>query len=76
MSDHAMVRHGAVSWCALMTSDVQAATQFYTAPLGWTIEEAPSMAYTVVHTGGVGIGGTVAIPSRAPGPSTALGHLC
>jgi uncharacterized protein len=68
MSNNAMVRHGAVSWCELMPTDVQAATQFYTALLGWTIEEAPGMAYTVVHTGGVGIGGMVAIPSRAPGP--------
>jgi uncharacterized protein len=68
MSNNAMVRHGAVSWCELMPTDVQAATQFYTALLGWTIEEAPGMAYTVVHTGVVGIGGMVAIPSRAPGP--------
>jgi predicted enzyme related to lactoylglutathione lyase len=68
MSDHAMVRHRAVNWCELMTTDVQAAKQFYTALLGWTTEEAPGMAYTVVHTGGVGIGGMVAIPSRSPGP--------
>ena len=67
MSDHAMVRHGAVNWCELMTTDVQAAKQFYTALLGWTTEEAPGMAYTVVHTGGVGIGGMVAISSRSPG---------
>ncbi len=67
MSDNAMVRHGAFSWCELMTTDVQAAKQFYTELLGWTTEEMPGMAYTVVQTGGVGIGGIMAIPSHAPG---------
>lgn len=61
--DKAMVRHGAFSWCELMTTDVQAATQFYTALFGWTTEEMPGMAYTVVKTGAVGIGGIMAIPS-------------
>ena len=67
MSDNAMVRHGAFSWCELMTTDVQAATQFYTELLGWTTEEVPGMAYTVVQTGGVSIGGIMAIPSQAAG---------
>ena len=67
MSDNAMVRHGAFSWCELMTTDVQAATRFYTELLGWTTEEVPGMAYTVVQTGGVGIGGIMAIPSQAAG---------
>ena len=69
MSDNAMVRHGAFSWCELMTTDVQAATQFYTDLLGWTTEEVqvPGMAYTIVQTGGVGIGGIMAIPSHATG---------
>ena len=67
MSDNAMVRHGAFRWCELMTTDVQAAKQFYTALLGWTTEEVPEMAYTVVQTGGAGIGGIMAIPSHAPG---------
>ena len=67
MSDNAMARHGAFSWCELMTTDVQAAKQFYTALLGWTTEEVPGMAYTVVQTGGVGIGGIMAIPSHAAG---------
>ena len=69
MSDNAMVRHGAFSWCELMTIDVQAAKQFYTALLGWTTEEVevPGMTYTVVQTGGVGIGGIMAIPSQAAG---------
>ena len=67
MSENAMFRHGAFGWCELMTTDVQAAKQFYTALLGWTTEEVPGMAYTVVKTGDVGIGGIMAIPSHAAG---------
>ena len=75
MSDNAMVRHGAFSWCELMTTDVQAAKQFYTDLLGWTTEEVqvPGMAYTIVQTGGVGIGGIMAIPSHAPGAPSQWG---
>ena len=73
MSDNAMGRHGAFSWCELMTTDVQAAKQFYTDLLGWTTEEVPGMAYTVVKTGDVGIGGIMAIPSHAAGASPQWG---
>src|SRR5262245_59993764 len=73
MSDSAMGRHGAFSWCELMTTDVQAAKQFYTNLLGWTTEEVPGMAYTVVKTGDVGIGGIMAIPSHAAGASPQWG---
>ena len=73
MSDNAMVRHGAFSWCELMTTDVQAATQFYTELLGWSTEEVPGMAYTVVQTGGVGIGSIMAIPSQAAGATPQWG---
>ena len=67
MPDNTMARHAAFSWCELMTTDVQAATRFYTALLGWTTEEVPGMDYTVVHAGGTGIGGIMAIPSHAAG---------
>ena len=73
MSENAMIRHGAFSWCELMTTDVQAATQFYTELLGWSTEEVPGMAYTVVQTGGVGIGGIMAIPSPAAGATSHWG---
>src|SRR5262244_1885546 len=73
MSDNAMVRHGAFSWCELMTTDVQAATQFYTELLGWTTEEVPGIAYTVVQTGGVGIGGIMAISAQAAGATSHWG---
>src|SRR5262249_5865642 len=62
-----MARHGAFSWCELMTTDVQAATRFYTALLRWTTEEVLGMDYTVVHAGGTGIGGMMAIPSHTAG---------
>ena len=67
MFDNAMAHHGACSWCALMTTDVQAATRVYTALLGWTTAEVPGIDYTVVHAGGTGIGGMMAIPSHAAG---------
>src|SRR5262249_17508315 len=67
MSDNAMARHGAFSWCELMTTDVQAATRFYAALLGWTTEEVPGMDYTVVHAGGARTRGMMAIPSHAAG---------
>ena len=53
MSENAMLRPGAFSWCELMTTDVEAAKRFYTELLGWT-EEVPGMSYTIVKTGGDG----------------------
>jgi uncharacterized protein len=35
----AFQRHGAFSWCELMTTDVAAAKRFYTQLLGWTTED-------------------------------------
>ena len=69
MSESPMLRHGAFSWCELMTSDVEAAKRFYTELLGWTTEEAqvPGMSYTIVKTGEVGIGGIMSVPPQAAG---------
>ena len=50
MSDNAMLRHGAFSWCELMTIDVQAATQFYTALLGWSTDQDPQGAVISIIT--------------------------
>ena len=69
MSESPMLRHGAFSWCELMTSDVEAAKRFYTELLGWTTEEVPDMSYTIVKTGEVGIGGIMSIPPHAAGAS-------
>ena len=67
MSENAMLRHGAFSWCELMTADVEAAKRFYTELLGWTTEEVPGMSYTLVKTGDTGIGGIMAVPPQATG---------
>ena len=67
MSETPMLRHGAFSWCELMTSDVEAAKRFYTELLGWTTEEVPGMSYTMVKTGEVGTGGIMDIPPQAAG---------
>ncbi len=62
-------KHGAFSWCELMTTDVAAATAFYTKLFGWDTEDMsmPGMTYTVVKAGGEGIGGIMPIPQEAKG---------
>jgi predicted enzyme related to lactoylglutathione lyase len=62
-------RHGAFSWCELMTTDVDAAKAFYTQLLGWTTESIPTegMTYTVVKTGDTGVGGIMPMPPQADG---------
>src|SRR5207248_11576895 len=50
MSDHAMVRHGAFSWCELMTIDGKAATQFYHAILVWSTDQYPQGAVISIIT--------------------------
>jgi predicted enzyme related to lactoylglutathione lyase len=62
-----MLRHGAFSWCELLTTDVEAAKQFYTELLGWTTEEVPDMSYTIVKTENTGVGGIMAVPPHAAG---------
>lgn len=66
--DEQFKQHGAFSWCELMTTDVEAAKGFYTKLFGWDIEamKMPGMTYTVVKTGGKGIGGIMAMPPDAP----------
>ena len=67
MSETPMLRHGAFSWCELMTSDVEAAKRFYIELLWWTTEEVPGMSYTIVKTGEASIGGMMAVPPHAAG---------
>ncbi len=51
-----------------MTSDVDAATAFYTKLFGWETERMtmPQMSYTVVKAGGKDMGGIMAMPPDAP----------
>jgi predicted enzyme related to lactoylglutathione lyase len=60
-------QHGDLSWCELMTSDVEGAKRFYAEALGWEMEsmDAGGMVYNVVKTGGRGIGGIMAIPPQS-----------
>jgi predicted enzyme related to lactoylglutathione lyase len=68
MSD-AFQRHGAFSWCELMSTDVDAAKEFYTQLLGWMTEDMPAegMTYTVVKAGDAGVGGIMPMPHQTAG---------
>ena len=53
------LKHGAFGWTELMTTDTEAAQQFYTALFGWETELAPmeDMKYTVIKVDGDPVGG-------------------
>jgi uncharacterized protein len=59
-------QHGAFSWCELMTTDLQAAEEFYVKLFGWTMADGPveGMEYRVMSAGGQGVGGMMTIPSN------------
>ncbi len=59
-------QHGAFSWNELITSDVAGAKAFYSALLGWEMEDCNmNMPYTLAKIGEQQIGGIMAIPSDA-----------
>jgi len=62
-------QHGAFSWCELMTSDVEAAKDFYTKLFGWETKDMPmeGMTYTMVKAGDKDVGGIMLIPKEAQG---------
>ena len=75
--DEQAKKHGAFSWCELMTSDPKAAKEFYTKLFGWTTEDMnmlPGMTYTVVKAGGKEVGGIMAKPQQAQAMPTAWGN--
>lgn len=59
---------GAFSWCELITSDVEAAREFYGQLFGWTLKEGPvqGMPYTVIEAAGQEIGGIAGTPPNQP----------
>ncbi len=59
--------HGKFSWCELMTTDVEAAKQFYADLLGWQMNDMPmeGMTYTVLKAGAEEVGGMMAKPPEA-----------
>lgn len=67
--DEQFKTQGAFSWCELMTTDVEAATDFYTKLFGWTIDKMPMEGgeYVVVKAADKGVGGIMHMPSEAQG---------
>lgn len=59
--------HGCFVWYELMTTDTDAAAEFYRGVVGWDAKDAgmPGMAYTIVSAGDVGVGGIMALPETA-----------
>ena len=65
----AFKQHGAFSWCELVTTDAQAAKDFYSQLLGWSTEDMAmeDMTYTVLKVGEDGVGGIMSTPPGAEG---------
>ena len=69
------LKHGAFSWCELLTTDVAGAKKFYSELLGWTMEPvthecedgAETFEYNLVKVDGTEVGGIMAIPAQAQG---------
>ena len=61
--------HGAFSWCELMTTDPEAAREFYTQLFGWGSKamDMPSGTYTTLQVGDASIAGLMKIPADAKG---------
>jgi predicted enzyme related to lactoylglutathione lyase len=55
------------SWCELMTGDVEAAREFYSAVFGWECQEVPmpGMNYTLVKVDDQEVGGMMKMPAEA-----------
>ncbi|QJT10341.1 VOC family protein [Oceanidesulfovibrio marinus] len=67
-----MKTHGMFSWNELITTDVEAAKQFYGKLLGWTFEDMPmehlpGMTYSSAKVGGQYVGGMMTFPPAAEG---------
>lgn len=55
-------QHGAFSWCELMTSDTDAAKDFYQKIFGWKLQDEPmpgGTTYTTIQAGEAKIGGII-----------------
>jgi predicted enzyme related to lactoylglutathione lyase len=57
---------GRFVWYELLTTDVAAATEFYSAVIGWTVTEAgTAKPYSILNVGETGIAGMLALPPEA-----------
>ena len=61
--------HGAFSWSELMTTDPDAAREFYTQLFGWGSKamEMPTGTYTTLQVGDASIAGMMKIPADSKG---------
>lgn len=61
--------HGAFSWCELMTTDPDAAREFYTQLFGWGSKamDMPNGTYTTLQVGEASVAGLMKIPADAAG---------
>jgi len=61
--------HGAFSWCELMTTEPEAAREFYTQLFGWGSKamDMPGGTYTTLQVGDASIAGLMKIPADAKG---------
>jgi uncharacterized protein len=59
--------HGAFSWSELMTTDPQAATEFYGTLFGWKFEtmDVPDGTYHVIKVGDTSVGGVMRLPAES-----------
>ena len=73
--DEQMMQHGAFGWYELMTTDPQAAKDFYTKLFGWGVKDMDmgDMTYTVLSVGDKDVGGLMAMPPEAGGMPPAWG---
>jgi len=55
---------GQFVWCELMTTDIDAATAFYTEAIGWHAQDAGAahVRYAILHAGPTPMGGLVEMP--------------
>ena len=62
-----MKQHGAFSWNELMTSDIDAAKEFYGKLFGWELEvmQTNDMSYTMAKASGKEVAGMMSMPPEA-----------
>ena len=73
--NESLMKHGAFSWSELMTTDVDAAKQFYGTLFGWETEEflGAGMPYTLIKVSGETVGGMMAPTPECTGKAPAWG---
>lgn len=75
MSDTTMKQAGDFCWNELMTTDVKGAKAFYSALLGWDMQDVnlTGIDYTLLKLGNKEIGGIMCVPGEAAGMPPAWG---